>query len=184
MGGAFAYWVIRGPAYVPPPAAESRPASIEAQLAYLEEYWQVPNDGGFGVLRGTDCVNFTSQTLLARGWAMDDEWGHSTTMGLHGYARAWVSSTAFLHYLDDHPEKGEELIDSDREQVAVGDIAQFDWDSSGDRDHTAVVTAVVKRADGGIDIRLGGHSPSYRQMPVDQLLDEHPGADVYYWHLT
>ena len=34
------------------------------------------NVGEFGQLGGTDCVNFASQGLLARGWTMTAEWWH------------------------------------------------------------------------------------------------------------
>lgn len=176
------------PDYLPPlrlaTASTALPADVEAQLAYVDRHWDEHNIEGFGDLGGTDCVNFTSQTLLARGWAMDADWGHSVGIGGHAYAPAWISSTRFREYLLAHPEKGTELSDDERDRLAVGDVAQFDWDDSGDRDHTAVVTALLPREDDTIDVRLGGHSLSYREMPVDQLLEEHPGAQVHYWHLA
>ncbi|WBU38523.1 amidase domain-containing protein [Homoserinibacter sp. YIM 151385] len=174
------------PSYTPPvAAAEPLSADVAAQMAYLDEHWEEANVDEFGTLGGTDCVNFTSQTLLARGWGMDDDWGHSRSLvGAHAYTRAWISSTAFRDYLAARPERATALDDTQRAELAVGDVAQFDWDASGDRDHTAVVTAVIPRDDGTVDVRLGGHSPSYREMPVDRLLAEHEGAVVHYWHLA
>ena len=56
-----------------------------------------------------------------------------------------------------HPERATPLSDAQRDQVKVGDIAQFDWDNSGDRDHTAIVTRVDKTAS-GMQIYYAGHT--------------------------
>ena len=67
---------------------------ILAQLEYVNTYWSDYNDD-YGVITDNDCVNFTSQSLLQRGWAMDDEWWSEGPSDAFDYSKPWVSSTAF-----------------------------------------------------------------------------------------
>ena len=176
-GGGLVAW--RSLPYAVPQDQPVLTASVARQTAYLERWWRTPNPE-YGTLGGTDCVDFTSQSLLARGWRMDEQWGTSVTLGRRAYAPAWVSSTAMMRLLQDRPDLAEPV---DATQVRVGDIAQFDWDGSGDRDHTAVVSRVDRTA-GGVDVRVAEHSPSGLHDSVAQRLAEHgAAARVYYWHL-
>lgn len=178
IGGGVAGW--RAIPYVPPGGQVARPASVARELAYADRYWQHPNPA-YGSFGGTDCVNFTSQALHARGWPMTAEWGTSTTLGRRAATRTWVSSTAMMHWLASRPDLATPVDDEHRDEVAVGDVVQFDWDASGDRDHTAVVSRV---ADGGRTIEVAEHSPAGRADSVDRLLAEHGGHGVIqYWHL-
>ena len=170
--------------YVEPQHQAIRSASVSREMAYVQRYWAHPNTGRFGDFGGTDCVNFTSQALLARGWNMTADWGSSKAGDRVAYTKAWISSTALMRYLRAHPKLGAAVTDAHRDRVAVGDVAQFDWDRSGDRDHTVVVTGVQRQPDGTTEVFVAGHSPSYDSMPVDRLLAQHPGAAVYYWHLS
>ena len=61
--------------------------------------------GATASITGNDCVNFTSQSLIARGWTMDAEWSFSAGQ----YSAAWASSTAFAAYLTAHPERATPL---------------------------------------------------------------------------
>ena len=123
-------------------------AGVAAQLEYAYAHWDDTENDEFGMLDENDCVNFTSQTLLARGWETDDEWWYDEDGDPYASSDAWISSTALMYYLEEHPERATALTDDERDQVKVGDIVQFDWDDSGDRDHTAIVTAVITEADG------------------------------------
>ena len=68
--------------------------------------------------------------------------------------------------------------------VKVGDVVQFDWDDSGDRDHTGVVTSVVTERDGSIEIRYAGHTDATLDRSVDWAITEyHPGGVAYYWSI-
>jgi hypothetical protein len=174
--GAVVGW--RSIPYVPPAAQPSQPASVARETAYLDRYWQHPN-GAYGDFGGTDCVNFTSQALHARGWAMSAEWGTSTTLGRRAATRTWVSSTAFMHWLAHRPDLAVAVDDAHRDEVRVGDVVQFDWDASGDRDHTAVVSKVDGRT-----IEVAEHSPAGHFDSVDALIAAHGGHGViHYWHL-
>ena len=174
-GGAL--WVTRSPGSVGDPAASASP--VEAQLDYLTAHWSERNSSEFGSLGATDCVNFTSQGLLARGWEMDDEWWHFSILGWHRYGRPWTSSTAFRDYLAAHPELGDPI---DAADAQVGDVVQFDWDSSGNRDHTATVSRIDEN--GGIFVIQ--HSSDRQFEPVTQLVADHAdgAGDVFYWHPT
>jgi len=174
----------------PAPAATGSAAphtgnrDIDRQLAYAFKHWDDTSSKKYGNLGGSDCVNFTSQTLLARGWKMDADWWYSNTDGSMNYGSPWISSTAMMKYLQGRPDLATALTDKQRSKVRVGDIAQFDYDNSGDRDHTGVVSKVVK--DGSsIKIYLVQHSKGDDYRSVDGMLDSHEaGAKVYYWHLS
>lgn len=168
--------VLGGCAATPSSTVESptveADAGVEAQLAYLMTHFDERNTAEFGSLDGTDCVNFTSQGLRARGWKMTDDWWHLAVVGQHQYSKAWVSSTTFAAYLDDHPSLAEEATAAD---VAIGDLVQFDYDNSGNRDHTATVSCI----DNG-EIFVVQHSPDADFKPVQEVLDEHGGGGTAY----
>ncbi len=149
---------------------------VTAQTDYVLSYWQNYNPE-FNAIYGNDCVNFTSQGLLARGWQMDAEWNVTGGAG----TAPWISSTAFRDYMAAHPERGTALDDSQRSSVKVGDIAQFDWDNSGDKDHTSTVTRVDK-TDNGTVIYVAGHSKDSDFWNVDEALAS--GGSVSYWSLS
>ena len=186
--------------YVPPAHAEAGPdpsaaaptiagaapdsTAVTAELTYVHRYWRHRNTAAYGDLGATDCMNFTSQALHARGWPMTATWGHSSTLGHDAYTASWISSTAFMRWLGGHPGLATPLSDAHRDEVRVGDVAQFDWDASGDRDHTAIVSRIVRSAGGRIDIDVAEHSPSGLADSVDVLIAQHGGRGViHYWHL-
>ncbi len=184
-GGGAAVKTLRSLPYEEPAHQTILPISVTREMAYVDRYWQHGNTGAFGSFGGTDCVNFTSQALLARGWPMTAEWGHSQRLGQHQYTKTWVSSTALDHYLAAHPELAVAVDDTQRARLRIGDIAQFDWDDSGDRDHTAIVSGVMTEPDGRIAVTVAEHSPAALHQSVDALLAAHAGThgQVHYWHL-
>ncbi|NYD67490.1 amidase domain-containing protein [Agromyces atrinae] len=159
--------------YVPDPR-------VVSQMDYVMAHWSDYNTAEFTVISGNDCMNFTSQSLLARGWVMDAGWFYDASTG--AYSPSWVSSTAFRDYLATRPDLGVELDDSQRDLVKVGDIAQFDWDSSGDRDHTAIVSR-VERTESGTRIWVAGHTKDSDYWDVDEALTT-GGGTVHYWSLN
>ncbi|NQX29045.1 amidase domain-containing protein [Microbacteriaceae bacterium VKM Ac-2854] len=160
-------------------------AAVRAQLDYALAHWADTENAEFGHLGVTDCVNFTSQTLLARGWQQDDDWWYANDGGSVDYAPAWISSTALMNYLLDRPEKAVALDDEQRASVALGDIVQFDWDRSGDRDHTGVITAVHTDESGRTRLRYACHSGGEDYYDIDtEITKRHPDAAVYYWSLA
>jgi hypothetical protein len=163
--------------------ASLNPAVAE-QMEYVRAHWQDTSSATFGFLPENDCVNFTSQSLLARGWETDDEWWFSDDGDPWSHPTAWISSTSFMEYLEEHPERATALTDAQRDQVKVGDVVQFDWDDSGDRDHTGVVTSVTTELDGSITIRYAGHTDATLDRSVDWAITEyHPGGVAYYWSI-
>lgn len=170
------------------PAAATDLASLSpavaAQLAYVEANWQSTANDEFGFLEASDCVNFASQSLLQRGWQPDDEWWYEAGGDPYAHSSAWISSTAFRDYLAAHPERATALTDDQRDQIKVGDIVQFDWDNSGDRDHTGVVTGVTTLPDGSISISFAGHTDPTWDFTVDEAITvKHPGGTAYYWSI-
>jgi hypothetical protein len=158
--------------------------AVAAQIAYVEANWESTSNEEFGFLAASDCVNFASQSLLERGWQTDDEWWYAEGGDPYAHASAWISSTAFRDYLAAHPERATALSDDQRDQVKVGDIVQFDWDRSGDRDHTGIVTAVSTNPDGSTSIAYAGHTDPTWDYDVDQAITvKHPGGAVYYWSI-
>jgi len=153
--------------------------AVRAQLDYVAKHWSDRNIDEYGSLDDTDCVNFASQSLIARGWSQSDEWWHSSAGGVHSYSPAWISSGAMAGWLSGHPELAEWVDDSERERVALGDIVQFDWDSNGAVDHTGI----VNRVDGS-DIYYASHSNDRESQSVDVAIErDGRGGTISYWHL-
>ena len=163
-------------------AAPVLSAAVSAQVDYLLAHWQLENynSAEWGVLGENDCVNFASQAMIARGWVMDDVWSSPKNGNAYGASAAWRSSTAFMKYIAS-TGKATALTDQQRDQVKVGDIAQFDWDNTGDRDHTGIVTKVEKVGE-TISISFAGHTLDSDYRSVDTAITvDHPGATAYYW---
>jgi hypothetical protein len=168
------------------PVATAEPvavdAAVQAQLNYALTYWSDYNTDEYGVVTGTDCVNFTSQSLIERGWTMDDAWWASGTGSDFEFSSPWVSSTAFMRYMADSG-RATALTDDQRDQVKLGDVVQFDWDNSGDRDHTAIVSKIEGTGD-DIVIYYAGHTDDTDYRSVDYAITEkHPGGTAYYWSI-
>lgn len=163
-------------------ADETDDPAVLAQLDYVLAYWSDYNDEEWGVVEGTDCVNFASQALVARGWQQDDDWYHGGDV--YKSSPTWRSSTAMHEWLMTRPDLATPLDDTRRAEVQLGDIVQFDWDGSGDRDHTGIVTR-IERGDEDVKVYFAGHTldSDYRDVDV-AITEEHPGASVYYWRLA
>ncbi|HEX4982922.1 MAG TPA: amidase domain-containing protein [Ilumatobacteraceae bacterium] len=168
------------PADAPAPVAVD--LAVQKQLAYALAHWKDYNVEDYGVVTGNDCVNFTNQSLIARGWEMDDEWRTAGTGSNFDFTKPWVSSTSLMRYLD-ASGRASALTDDQRDQVKLGDVVQFDWDKSGDRDHTGVVTRIDK-TDAGVEIFYAGHTDDTDYLSVDYAITtKHPGGVAYYWSI-
>ncbi|KQO96647.1 amidase domain-containing protein [Leifsonia sp. Leaf264] len=148
---------------------------ITAQTDYMLAYWSSYNPV-YAAISGADCANFASQGLIARGWTMDSEWWYSNGQS----SPAWISSTAFSDYLLAHPERAT-YLGNDRSNVKVGDIVQFDWDSSGDLDHTTTVTRVDHTAD-GVKIYVAGHTKDSDYWDIDDAIAT-GGGNLQFWSI-
>lgn len=155
--------------------------AVTKQVEYAKAHYKNSNTKEFGDLGGVDCVNFTSQTLLARGWEMTPMWGQAYRNGKMEYTRAWINSTGFKEFLSKHPELATPVAYEDRDKIVVGDVVQFDWDNSGDRDHTGIISGI--REDG--TLLVSSHSPSAFDWPLDEVIMSSfsPLTKTYFWHL-
>jgi hypothetical protein len=132
---------------------------LDRQMAYAFKYWNVYSNSTFGYLSGNDCANFTSQTLLARGWKRSAQW---FDYGPGDWSGTWVSSTALSNWLKKRPDLATRLNYRERDAVTVGDVVQFRWPghskSYSSWEHTAVVSKVVVLPDGRHDIYYVAHT--------------------------
>jgi hypothetical protein len=152
---------------------------LDRQLNYLLKHWKHYNTREYETLADNDCVDFTSQSLLVRGWKQQGAWRHADRVLDSGLA--WRSSTSLRDFLGEHPELATPLSDRQRAKVKLGDIVQFDWDRSGDRDHTGVVTRIV-HGSSGIRIYFAGHTKDSAYRNVDTAITkDHPGGAAFYW---
>jgi hypothetical protein len=157
---------------------------VLAQIAYAKFHFQNPNESQFGDFGDTDCVNFASQTLLARGWSIDSGWSFtSDASGMH-YSHSWISTIFMREYLLKHPGRATLLSWGQRDKVQAGDIAEFDWDASGNPDHMAIVSGIEMR-DGKPVILLTSHSPAAFDWPIEDAIAEHGDQTrVNFWHIN
>ena len=72
-------------------------------MEYVQANWQSTESDEYGFIEENDCMAFTSQSLLERGWLEDDEWWYAVG-DAYSSSPAWRSSTAFMEYLEEHPE--------------------------------------------------------------------------------
>ncbi len=161
---------------------------VGAQLQYALAHWNDYNTAQYGDLNpaGGDCANFVSQTLIARGWTMNDDWYNRDAGG--EWSPAWGYVPAMDAYFADNADALglQELSFSpaDRAKVALGDVAVFDWDGDGSPDHVEVVDRITK-VDGQYRIELASHNDDYDYRDLDETITtQHPGATGHFWHLT
>ncbi len=157
---------------------------VDRQLNYAFTHWSNYNTAEYGDFNasGGDCMNFVSQTLIARGWEMTDAW-YSRNGGSQ-YKSSWIYVPAFDKWLRSHPEYGAvELSLEQRDQVKVGDLVMFDWNDNNLLDHIQVVSAVTV-VDGFTQIKMVGHNRDYDYRDLDETITvDHPGGAAWFWSL-
>jgi hypothetical protein len=132
---------------------------LDRQMAYAFQNWNNSANRTFGYLSGSDCANFASETLLARGWQRSSEWFN---YGAGRWSGTWVSSTALSSWLKKRPDLAKRLTYSQRDQVVVGDVVQFRWPGHSKKytswDHTGIVSKVVVLPNGHHDVYYVAHT--------------------------
>ena len=150
---------------------------VNAQMSYLLTWWETYNEAEWGNYNpyGGDCVNFTSQGLIQRGWKMDDVWN---SPGAEGFAsKAWISTTAMEAYLK---KLGFRSNDNDNlDRVRIGDVGIFDWgERGGGVDHTMTVSKVEHTDDGPVVYFVSHNADGdYRELQYT-LFEQHKDSLV------
>lgn len=157
---------------------------VDRQLQYAFEYWNNYNLDEYGDFTpwGGDCMDFVSQTLVARGWTTTDDWYNDAQQS---WAPAFVDVPYFDAWLRDHPEIGAvQLSLAQRDQAKIGDIVVFDWDGDGSLDHAMIVSG-IEHVNGQTKILLVGHdiNSQYRDLDTALATEGQAGATAYIWSL-
>jgi hypothetical protein len=153
---------------------------VARQMRYIAAHYADKSAKRWGYIPKNNCANFASQTLAARGLKQTELW-HNKNGFTWNFSRTWVSSTALSRYLLAQPG-AKQFTYGQIQKVQIGDLAFFDWDSSGDRDHSAIVTAVMP-TENGPKIFYASHTAHGRYQSVElakTLL--HPGGKVFFVH--
>jgi hypothetical protein len=158
--------------------------AVDRQLEYAFRYWDDYNTVFFGDFNawGGDCMNFVSQTLLARGWAPTEDWFN---LAQEDWAPAFVHVPSFDEWLSSHPEYGAQRRGLGRiDDVKIGDIVVFDWDGDGSLDHAQVVSS-TRVVDGETEVLMVGHNVDSTYRSIDDALEEQgtPKATVHFWSI-
>ncbi|CAN5332695.1 hypothetical protein BH11ACT4_BH11ACT4_12970 [soil metagenome] len=158
--------------------------AVDRQLQYAFAHWDDYNLAEYGDFTtwGGDCMNFVSQTLVARGWSPTADWYNDAQ---EDWAPAFVDVPSFDSWLAGQPEYGAVRLDgSQRSQLKIGDIVMFDWDDDGILDHAQIVSG-MKMIDGQLHIYLVGHTIDTDYRDLDQALatEGGPDAKAYFWSL-
>ncbi|MFF2050606.1 DUF1287 domain-containing protein [Leifsonia sp. NPDC058194] len=159
---------------------------VDKQLAYAMTYWKNYNSAEWGDLNsvGGDCANFVSQTLIARGWTMNDDWYNKNA------AADWSPAWGYVPSMDAYFQENAAALGlteysfDQRDKIKVGDIVMFDWNDNDSLDHVQIVSA-VENVDGQIKIKMVGHNEDtdYRDLDTTITVD-HPGAIGHFWSLS
>jgi hypothetical protein len=155
--------------------------NVQAQYSFLVKKWNSRSGGSFGYIPGRDCANWASQSLLVRGHKPTPKWRPRLSRTI-SFTKAWVSSTALHDFLLSR-KRATLLTSAQSDQVAIGDIVQFDWWNTGAQEHTGVVSHIEK-TDSGLKIYYASHTAHGMWWSVDRSITVlHPGATVSYLHL-
>lgn len=167
----------------------SASGGVAAQMTYALAHWNNYNTAQYGNLnpQGGDCANFVSQTLIARGWTMNDDWYNHDAAA--DWSPAWGYVPSMDQYFSDNASAlGLEKLDfasqADRAKVALGDVAIFFWGDDTSPDHTQVVDK-IDVVDGQYKISMASHNDDYAYRDLDTTITtQHPGSTGHFWHLT
>jgi hypothetical protein len=161
------------------------PEPIQKQLSYTMKHWNHYNTAVYGDLNpvGGDCANFVSQSLIARGWNMNDQWYNHDAAG--DWSPAWGYVPAMDNYFRANAKQLRltEVPFAKRAKIAVGDILMFDWNNNDSLDHVAIVSK-VETVDDHVRIKLAGHNTDTEFRDLDTVLKKNPDAIGYAWHIA
>ena len=159
-------------------------SNVDRQMEYAFAHWNNYNTAQYGNFNdwGGDCINFVSQTLVARGWAPTDEWFNDAQ---EEWGTAFIYVPGFDEWLSAHPEYGAVRSElGDGTQAKIGDVVLFDWDGDGSLDHAQVVSD-VSVVNGETTISMVGHNLDSRYRTIPEALKSQgtPNAQVFIWSI-
>ena len=162
--------------------AWSARTGVDREMQYAFAHWKASTyNAAYADFNsvGGDCQNFVSQSLLAGGLATSDDWFYGSASS---HSESWGYAPAFNELLDDTPSLGfTRLASTQRSQLAVGDLAYFDWNGNGVPDHVMIVSRVSTVA-GRVTISLVGHNLDFDYRDLDTAITkDHPGATVWFY---
>lgn len=159
---------------------------VDKQLAYALTYWKNYNSAQYGDLNpvGGDCANFVSQTLIARGWQMNDDWYNKDAAAKWSPAWGYVPSMDAYFRANAATLGLTEYSFDQRDKIKVGDIVMFDWNDNDSLDHVQIVSA-VQNVNGQIKIKMVGHNEDSDYRDLDEAITvDHPGGIGHFWSLS
>lgn len=152
---------------------------VDRQLEYAFRYWDdynLPYYGDFNQWGG-DCMNFVSQTLVARGWGFMPDWFNSAQ---EEWAPAFVHVPSFDEWMAGHPEWGAvRLYEQDWDRAKLGDVVVFDWEGDGSLDHAQVISRITSPDAQGIE--MVGHNVDTTYRSIQRALDEQGSDSAWVW---
>lgn len=154
--------------------------AVDNQLAYAFAHWNDYNLAAYGDFNvwGGDCMNFVSQTLVARGWTPTSDWFNDAQ---EDWAPAFVHVPSFDEWLASHPEYGAvKFSHTERAAAKVGDLVVFDWDADGSLDHVQVISAITGEGD-SMRIAMVGHNLDTMYRDLDGALATQGGPNAMAW---
>ena len=156
---------------------------VETQMEYAYIHWNNYNTAQFGDFNpmGGDCVNFVSQTLIARGIPMMGDWyNYVDSSGVRRWTASFVHVPSFDAWIGGHHHSVKVQF-SQRDRIKVGDVAVFDWNNNNSLDH-AMVVADVYSLHGQIKVALIGHNNDHNYRDLDGVLNG-TGGTGYIWSI-
>lgn len=159
-------------------------SAVDRQLEYAFAHWNNYNVAAYGDFNawGGDCINFVSQTLVARGWVPTEDWFNNAQ---EEWGSAFVHVPSFDEWLSSHPEYGAVRLGiADRDQAKIGDVVMFDWEGDGSLDHAQVVSDVAV-VNGETRISMVGHNIDTNYRDLDYAVSQQggPHSQVYIWSI-
>lgn len=157
--------------------------AVDRQLEYAFDHWRDYNTAQYGDFNalGGDCMNFVSQTLVARGWTQTAEWFNDRGID---WASPFIYVPAFDEWMTAHPEYGAvKLGMKDIDKLKVGDVVMLDWERNGFFNHAQIVSG-VEHVDGETEVYMVGHNLDsiYRDLGAT-VAAESPDAIAWFWSL-
>lgn len=154
-------------------------APVDHQMQYLFTHWNNYNTSVWGNMNpsGGDCTNFTSQGLIARGWAQSPQW-NSPGVNAPASTESWRFTPSMDQWLASDASRGAKRLELDqRDQLKIGDIGMFLWTGQGRPDHVMTVSS-VKVVDGQTKVAFVSHNLDGDYRDLDELIAEKNAANT------